>query len=84
MENRQQTAKSFSEKWHNNRQLVFEETLREGSDILNWILTRNGLASTLAMARGGAVFVLDIGQPITIMDLARRMAELFGLAVKDE
>lgn len=46
MEINEQTAKSFSEKWHNNRQLAFDETLREGSDILNWILSRNGLAST--------------------------------------
>jgi len=37
-----------------------------------------------AMAKGGDVFVLDMGQPIKIMDLARRMIELSGLAVKDE
>lgn len=46
MKSKSQTAKSFSEKWHNNRQLAFFETLREGSDILNWILTRNGFLST--------------------------------------
>jgi SAM-dependent methyltransferase len=46
MKIKQQTAKSFSDKWSNNRQLAFDETLREGSDIFNWILTRNGLAST--------------------------------------
>jgi FlaA1/EpsC-like NDP-sugar epimerase len=37
-----------------------------------------------AMAKGGDVFVLDMGQPVKIMDLARRMVELSGLAVKDE
>lgn len=37
-----------------------------------------------AMARGGDVFVLDMGLPIKIMDLARRMIELSGLTVKDE
>ena len=37
-----------------------------------------------AMARGGDVFVLDMGQPVRIMDLARRMIELSGLQVKDE
>jgi FlaA1/EpsC-like NDP-sugar epimerase len=37
-----------------------------------------------AMAKGGDVFVLDMGQPVKIMDLARRMIELSGLAVKDE
>lgn len=45
MTNKEQTAKSFSEKWHNNRQLAFEETLNEKSDIQHWILTRNGLGS---------------------------------------
>lgn len=40
------TAQSFHSKWHNNKNLVFEETLREGSDIFNWILTRNGMPSS--------------------------------------
>jgi SAM-dependent methyltransferase len=46
---KEQTAKSFSEKWHNNRQLAFETTLNENSDIQHWILTRNGLADTHAL-----------------------------------
>lgn len=37
-----------------------------------------------AMAKGGDVFVLDMGQPVKIMDLAHRMIELSGLTVKDE
>ena len=37
-----------------------------------------------AMAKGGDVFVLDMGQSVRIMDLARRMIELSGLTVKDE
>lgn len=36
-----------------------------------------------AMAKGGDVFVLDMGQSVRIMDLARRMIELSGLTVKD-
>jgi FlaA1/EpsC-like NDP-sugar epimerase len=36
-----------------------------------------------AMARGGEVFVLDMGQPVRIMDLARRMIELAGHTVRD-
>jgi FlaA1/EpsC-like NDP-sugar epimerase len=37
-----------------------------------------------AMAKGGDVFVLDMGQPVKIMELARRMIELSGLVVRDE
>ena len=36
-----------------------------------------------AMASGGDVFVLDMGEPVRIADLARRMLELSGLALKD-
>ena len=37
-----------------------------------------------AMASGGDVFVLDMGQPVKISDLAHRMVVLSGLTVKDE
>ena len=37
-----------------------------------------------AMAKGGDVFVLDMGQPVKILDLARRMVELSGLEVRGE
>lgn len=37
-----------------------------------------------AMAVGGDVFVLDMGQPVKIMDLARRMVQLSGRRVRDE
>lgn len=37
-----------------------------------------------AMSRGGEVYVLDMGQPVKIIDLAHRMVELSGLTVKDE
>lgn len=36
-----------------------------------------------AMATGGEVFVLDMGEPVRIMDLARRMVELSGMSVRD-
>ena len=36
-----------------------------------------------AMGQGGDVFVLDMGQPVKIMDLARRMVQLSGLSVRD-
>ena len=36
-----------------------------------------------AMAVGGDVFVLDMGEPVKIQDLARRMVQLSGLSVRD-
>jgi len=36
-----------------------------------------------AMGQGGDVFVLDMGAPVRIADLARRMVHLSGLEVKD-
>jgi FlaA1/EpsC-like NDP-sugar epimerase len=37
-----------------------------------------------AMGEGGDVFVLDMGAPVRIIDLAKRMIHLSGLEVKDE
>lgn len=37
-----------------------------------------------AMGLGGDVFVLDMGEPIRILDLAKRMIHLSGLEVKDK
>ena len=37
-----------------------------------------------AMGTGGDVFVLDMGEPIRIMDMARRMIRLSGFDVRDE
>ncbi len=37
-----------------------------------------------SMAEGGDVFLLDMGEPVKIMDLAARMIRLKGYTVKDE
>ncbi|QYU68621.1 polysaccharide biosynthesis protein [Leptolyngbya sp. 15MV] len=37
-----------------------------------------------AMSTGGEVFVLDMGKPVKVMDLARNMIELSGMAVSDK
>jgi FlaA1/EpsC-like NDP-sugar epimerase len=37
-----------------------------------------------AMAEGGDLFLLDMGEPVRVHDLARAMIELSGLSVRDE
>jgi len=37
-----------------------------------------------AIAKGGDVFLLDMGQPIKIVDLAKKMIELSGLQIKND
>ena len=42
MNNLTNTKLSFHDKWSNNSSCAFEQTITEGTDIFNWILTRNG------------------------------------------
>ncbi len=37
-----------------------------------------------AMAEGGDIFLLDMGEPVRVQDLARAMIELSGLTIRDE
>ncbi len=37
-----------------------------------------------AMAKGGEVFVLDMGESVKIVDLAKKMISLAGLSIKDD
>ncbi|UCV06647.1 polysaccharide biosynthesis protein [Dechloromonas denitrificans] len=73
----------------------FRQQIRDGGpitlthpDITRYFMTIPEAAQLViqagAMAKGGDVFVLDMGQPVKIMDLARRMVELSGLEVRDE
>jgi FlaA1/EpsC-like NDP-sugar epimerase len=73
----------------------FRQQIREGAaitlthpEITRYFMTIPEAAQLViqagAMAQGGDVFVLDMGQSVKIIDLARRMIELSGLTVRDE
>ena len=73
----------------------FRQQIRDGGpitlthpDVTRYFMTIPEAAQLViqagAMAKGGDVFVLDMGRPVKIIDLARRMVELSGLTVKDE
>ena len=73
----------------------FRQQIREGGritlthpDVMRYFMSIPEAAQLViqagAMSKGGDVFVLDMGQPVRIMELARRMVELSGLIVRDE
>jgi FlaA1/EpsC-like NDP-sugar epimerase len=57
-------------------------------DVMRYFMTIPEAAQLViqagSLAHGGEVFVLDMGQPIRIVDLAKRMISLMGLTVRDE
>jgi FlaA1/EpsC-like NDP-sugar epimerase len=74
---------------------LFRDQIRRGGpvtvthpDIIRYFMTIPEAAQLVlqagAMATGGDVFVLDMGKPVRIADLARRMISLSGLTVRDE
>ena len=74
---------------------LFREQIRNGgpitlthADITRFFMTIPEAAQLViqagAMGTGGDVFVLDMGQSVRIVDLARRMVELSGLSVRDD
>jgi len=73
----------------------FRQQIREGGpiklthlEIRRFFMTLSEASQLViqagAMAEGGEVFVLDMGEPVKIIDLARRMIQLSGLTVRDE
>ena len=74
---------------------LFREQIRNGGpvtvthpDIYRYFMTIPEAASLVlqagSMAKGADVFVLDMGQPVRISDLAEKMIHLMGLTVRDE
>ncbi len=73
---------------------LFREQIRRGGpvtvthpDVIRYFMTIPEAAQLViqagSMAQGGDVFVLDMGRPVRIDDLARRMISLMGLTVRD-
>jgi FlaA1/EpsC-like NDP-sugar epimerase len=73
---------------------LFQEQIRRGGpvtvthpDVIRYFMTIPEAAQLViqagSMAKGGDVFVLDMGRPVRIDDLARRMVSLMGLTVRD-
>ncbi len=73
---------------------LFKDQIRNGGpvtvthrDIIRYFMTIPEAAQLViqagSMARGGDVFVLDMGKPVKILDLAHRMINLMGLSVRD-
>jgi FlaA1/EpsC-like NDP-sugar epimerase len=73
---------------------LFRDQIKSGgpitlthADITRYFMTIPEAAQLViqagAMGTGGDVFVLDMGQPVRIYDLAKRMVELSGLVLKD-
>ena len=73
---------------------LFQEQIRRGGpvtvthpDVIRYFMTIPEAAQLVvqagSMANGGDVFVLDMGRPVRIDDLARRLVNLMGLTVRD-
>ena len=74
---------------------LFADQIRRGGpitlthpDITRYFMTIPEASSLViqagAMGQGGEVFVLDMGDPVKIMDLARHMIRLAGYQIRDE
>ncbi|MFY9327452.1 MAG: nucleoside-diphosphate sugar epimerase/dehydratase, partial [Georgfuchsia sp.] len=74
---------------------LFHEQIRQGGPItvtdpriIRYFMTIPEAAQLViqagAMGKDGDVFVLDMGEPVKILDLAKRMIHLSGLSIKDE
>jgi len=74
---------------------LFKQQIEEGGpitithkDIIRYFMTISEAVDLViqagAMGKGGDLFLLDMGEPVSILDLAKKMISLSGLEVKDK
>ena len=74
---------------------LFQKQIKEGgpvtvthSDVIRYFMSISEAAELViqagAMGKGGDVFVLDMGEPIKIYELAKRLISLSGMELKDD
>jgi len=74
---------------------LFQQQIKEGgpvtvthSEVIRYFMSISEAAELViqagAMGKGGDVFVLDMGEPVKVYELAKRLIRLSGMELKDE
>ncbi len=74
---------------------LFEKQIQDGGpltvtdpNIIRYFMTINEAAQLViqsgAMGKNGEIFLLDMGQPVKVLELAKDMVQLSGMTVRDE
>jgi FlaA1/EpsC-like NDP-sugar epimerase len=74
---------------------LFQQQIKEGgpvtvtdSEVIRYFMSISEAAGLViqagAMGKGGDVFVLDMGEPVKVYELAKRLIRLSGMELKDE
>lgn len=73
---------------------LFKQQIRDGGpltvthpEVIRYFMTIeeavNLVINTIAISKGGETYILDMGEPVKILDLAKKMIKLSGLRLKD-
>lgn len=74
---------------------LFKQQIKDGGpltvthpEVIRYFMTIeeavNLVINTIAISKGGETFILDMGEPVKILDLAKKMIKLSGLKLKDK